>query len=80
MNVRAKFIVDSIKRSNYSPKELCTVEMRPVTPSSDEEEENKKFWEATPSGSLELGCINPEAAEFFKLGEEYYLDFTLVKK
>lgn len=34
------------------------------------------FWNASPSGSLELGCINLVAADRFELGKEYYLDFT----
>lgn len=44
--------------------------------SSDENHENKAFWEATPSGKLEMWINVPDAASFFELGEEYYLDFT----
>ena len=44
--------------------------------SDDPEHENKKFWDATPSGELEMHITNNDAAEFFELGAEYYLDFT----
>jgi hypothetical protein len=44
--------------------------------SEDAEHENKKFWQATPSGELEMWITNEETAKFFELGAEYYLDFT----
>jgi len=40
--------------------------------------ENKTFWQWTPSGKILLGCTNPEAAEAFEFGREYYIDFTPV--
>lgn len=40
------------------------------------EGENKDFWTATPIGSLEISISNPETKDYFKLGSEYYLDFT----
>lgn len=97
MSVRAKFRVNSIKRTESSrskkgpdgkpiknargydesePCELRTVSMSPVYGNGDPEHENTKFWQASPSGSLELGCINLAAAEQFELGKEYYLDFS----
>lgn len=44
--------------------------------SSDPESENHKFWKYTPSGKLEMVCVNPEAVKCFQLGQEFYLDFT----
>ena len=84
--VRAKFRVDSIQRSlttkcvdrdrqKYDSVEVRTVCMTPVF-SNDPDSENRQFWEATPSGKLELGCVNLEAAQAFELGQEYYIDFT----
>jgi len=35
-------------------------------------EENKKFFAATPSGSIELSALN---ADLFEVGKEYYIDF-----
>ena len=90
--VRAKFKVDSIRREHqmhatdkkdpktgypiYSNVEIRTIVMSPVYCDDDPSHENTKFWEATPSGKLELGCINLAAAEMFELGKEYYLDLT----
>lgn len=87
-NVRAKFKVDAITRtmsskavmgpdgkSTYEPCEIRTVVMSPVY-SQDPESENRKFWDSSPSGKLELGCANLAAAEMFELGREYYIDFS----
>ena len=38
-------------------------------------EENKKFWQYTPSGKIEIWIDNPEAFKAFEFGE-YYVDFT----
>jgi len=51
------------------------VKLNPVY-SDNPEHENKKFWDSMPSGRIEMDIANPLAAEFFKLGEEYYIDFT----
>ncbi len=89
--VRAKFKVDAIKRLNTSvpvvgedgqtkwiPGEMRTISMSPVV-DRDPANENTKFWQATPSGGIELGCVNLAAAEAFELGKEYYIDFTLAE-
>ncbi len=39
-------------------------------------EENDKYFEATPYGSLEIGIFNEEAAKHFEVGKYYYLDFV----
>ncbi len=76
MSVRAKFIVQSIEKSlGYQGKEVSTIKMAAVY-SQDPESENRKFWEASPSGTLVLGVVNSEAAGQFELGREYYLDFS----
>ncbi len=49
------------------------IKMIPVYSAS---EENKKFFEATPSGMIELGVVNPEAAKQFEQGKEYYIDIS----
>jgi hypothetical protein len=38
--------------------------------------ENEKFYKYTPGGSIHLTVLNPPASEFFKEGDEYYVDFT----
>lgn len=81
--VKAKFVVTEVRRINSSvPKdgkwiqgEVQTIIMRPV--SGNKDEETTKFWEASPSGLLELGCANLEAAKFFELNKEYYINFTV---
>jgi hypothetical protein len=60
----------------YEPCEMRTVVMTPVYGGNDPDHENAKFWQASPSGRLELGCVNLAAAERFDLGREYYIDFT----
>jgi hypothetical protein len=40
------------------------------------EGENAKFWSATPSGKIEMQVMNQPAAEMFKPGQSYYVDFT----
>jgi len=47
--------------------------MSPVTGGS---EENKTFWQYTPSGSISFSCINTAAVEQFEVGKEYYVDFN----
>ena len=72
--VRAKFTVIAIERSKaYDGREVQTIKLRPVTDGSDE---NKEFFAYTPSGSIELGTVNAEAAGEFELGKQYYVDFT----
>lgn len=86
--VRAKFKVVRIESSQtqrrknpdkgWDQRNLETVEMRTLVmvPVSGGSEENQRFWDASPSGELKLGTINPEAWQAFELGGEYYVDFT----
>lgn len=79
MLVRAKFVVQSITtpKAWNGPELMGTVKLVPVTSGS---EENKKFYEATPSGSIELGTINQVALAQFNIGDAFYVDFTLADK
>ena len=38
--------------------------------------ENKRFWEATPSGELRLSGIKKPVADLYEVGKSYYLDTT----
>ena len=69
MTVRAKFKVTRLTQDMSSHK----VEMEPVASGSDE---NKSFFKYTPSGSIVLSTVNPEAAKQFAIGAEFYVDFT----
>jgi hypothetical protein len=79
MTVRAKFLLESVNsvvyHQNCSRMEMRTFNFRPVY-STDPEHENKKFWDASPQGSLQLGVVNKRVWDQFELGKEYYLDFT----
>lgn len=88
MSVRAKFKVDSVKSVlgyvyNYETKTNSETEQRIVSLvpvyDSNPESENGKFFAATPSGRIELGVMNLDAAKLFEIGKEYYVDFTQVK-
>ncbi len=59
-----------------TPCEMVTIEMYPVYGNGDPNHENTKFWQASPSGKLELNCVNAEASAQFKVGREFYVDFT----
>ena len=69
--IRAKFCVMSITKFKGGSGK---VELQPVY-SQDENDENKRFWTATPSGKIEM-VINTSAIDSFIVGEEYYVDFS----
>lgn len=91
MSVRAKFRVYNITppvttqvwvgqedgQPVYEDKEIVNISMAPVTSSVDNEE-NSKFFASTPSGNINLGTVNMDAANEFVIGQDYYLDFTAV--
>lgn len=70
--VRAKFIVKKVEYYNETSRLIV---LHPVY-SQDPNHENKTFWDATPQGELTMTINNPRAAEFFLIGQEYYLDFS----
>ncbi len=55
---------------------MRTVVLQPVYANNDPQHENSRFWDATPTGEIRLGTINPAAWEAFELNREYYVDFT----
>lgn len=69
--VRAKFWVSNIEVSEHSTK----VTLNAVYSGSPE---NDKFFEATPSGQLEMYIKNDVAAQQFHMSQEFYVDFTPV--
>jgi hypothetical protein len=89
MTIRAKFRCNKITaeeqtiwnnsqgQGSYDRMLIHTVEMVPVSADSDPEHENSKFWDATPTGKLEIGCVPEETVRELKIGQEYYLDITL---
>lgn len=77
--VRAKFKVASKrvdeygKEANGTIKVITSVKMTAVYGDSPE---NKAFFAASPSGTIELGVLNQPAADALEIGKEYYIDFT----
>ena len=78
MSVRAKFKADSITLQKYGDEVLKTAKLTPVY-SNDPTSENAQFYKWTPTGSIDLGTLNPKAADYFEIGKEYYVDFTLAE-
>ena len=83
MTLRAKFRLNSYTTELYDKwedgkrigqMEKRTLNFTPVYGSGSEE--NSAFWDATPTGSLQLGIVNQAAWIGFELGKAYYLDFT----
>jgi hypothetical protein len=74
---RALFTVnDLLKRENAEGQTTSiVVKMNP----SYETGANKAFFEATPTGSLEMTITNPAAFDLFKSGKKFWLDFTPVE-
>jgi hypothetical protein len=78
MTVRAKFYV-SEKKTTAQNVGLPTGDFIILSPVVSGSDENKSFYKWTPSGKIELGIVNPEAAAQFIVGSEYYIDFTKVE-
>ena len=64
--VRAKFRCDENDPGG-------SIRLNPVVGGSPE---NESFYDATPWGSIELGIPSPTTRGMFRLGQEYYVDFT----
>ena len=69
--VRAKFRV--FKKLDQG--HCVELQMAPVY-SDDPTSENRRFWDATPAGSLTMYISNKPAADLFVEGKEYFLEFT----
>ena len=65
---RAKFNCNGVVFKGYSME----VTFNAVT--ADEVEENKRYHDATPSGSLWLNVTNKDLRSAFEVGTSYYLD------
>lgn len=72
MEVRAKFTLQSMETYGGIQR---TVKLNAVYAGKDASEEDKAFWDATPSGRIEISITNPAAADFFEFGKSYYVTF-----
>lgn len=82
--VRAKFYVRSVELYQ-SPTGSGMVKLGPVYKyqqgiTGNACEENRKFWESTPSGEISMSITNPEGfkpfVDAFHAGKPFYVDFT----
>lgn len=73
MTVRCKYTCNKVVKSTAwsdKTKFLYEAEFSPVM---DGSEENKKFYDATPSGHLKVGTYKQDV---FEPGKSYYIDIT----
>jgi hypothetical protein len=71
--VFVKMVFSAVKTYlDYRKRKVYDLEFHAVAGDS---EENKKFWEATPSGVFNFQTVNAEAAMMFQFGHEYYVSF-----
>lgn len=70
--IRCKFVcIEATQHASlYGEKRTWSYRFAPVT-ASDDNPENKRFWDATPTGELKFGCIHEG---LFEPGAEYYVD------
>ena len=77
---RCKMRLVSISGGYYATDKGRTVKLVPVT--GEGSEENKKFFNATPNGNLELtiseGASKSLGLDQGKIGSEFYIDITPV--
>jgi len=87
--IRCKMILNHVGRSpynkylgdgKYEKSSIANFTLNPVM--DDGSPENKAFFASTPSGKLELACVNPAVLEQLEgqLGEAFYVDLTPVKE
>lgn len=77
--MQQRYSKDADGKDVVTPVEKRTLNLTPVY-SNEPGTENKRFWDATPSGSIQLGVVNQAAWDQFQIGKEYYVDFTPVEE
>lgn len=74
MAVRTKYLVRTVRPiRDEDPSLGAAIILEPVVSGSPE---NRDFFKWTPGGSIVLSTANEKAVEQFKVGYEYYVDFT----
>lgn len=75
MNARAKVKciskMEQLWGTDDAPQRVFTYDFRFA--GGHESEENKKFWAASPSGTLKLTAIK---SDLYEIGQWYYLDWS----
>lgn len=79
---RAKFRCNSIE--TFGPGAGVKVRLSAIYPDKERDgfahDENHAFFNATPSGQIEMTIQNPAGAELFQAGDDFYVDFAKVPK
>ncbi len=73
MAIRAKFQCQEVAKTT----DVTRVKLTPVTGNTDD---NKSWSKWTPAGQIDMLITNPDAADAFVPGEEYFVDFKSVKQ
>lgn len=73
MSVRAKFRLTSITEHHWNPTSRT---LRFQAEYDQSIPEDRRFYDATPTGSFEMLCNNPSATGQFEIGKAYYIDLT----
>lgn len=73
--IRAKFMVSDLTSHHWGG---VTVKLKPHY--DETVPEDQRFYDATPTGSLEMLVNNPRALEELKLGEFFYIDLTHIPR
>lgn len=71
---QAKFMCQRVDESKYAGGKSTKIVLTAVTPYNSDWD-SKVFWDATPSGTVELQVVNERAIEYFEPGQKYYVDF-----
>lgn len=74
MATRCKFRCTSVEKLEAWPKEKGCVYKAKFTAVYDGSPENKAFFDATPTGNLEIGTYKQDV---FEVGKEYFVDLTI---
>ena len=79
--MRAKLRLNYVKENEYNgDKQGEVLSFNAVCANNypeDGSDENNTFAKFSPSAALEIHVANPDLWDKFKVGEEYYVDFTL---
>lgn len=77
---RALFQVNDVLERRVNGETTSQIVRLNPSYSPDPADTNHAFWQATPTGSLEMQINNPAVFGFFVPGKKYYLDFTPVEE
>ena len=69
---------DSPFKGNMKTLTLGGISPNQSTVPDDLKADVKKFWDASPSLEIKLGCINPEASQYFEVDGIYEVTFRKI--